>query len=303
MPGQILTQIPSHFTTQFTDNWEFQLQQKDSRFENLVRHYTVKGKERRISYLGALSMRPVVTRNGRTIPQDSPMAARWLRVRGYDAVTWIDEWDEISLGELPAPESEHVTGHALAAKREKDNIIIAAFSDDAYVGDQGTDAVAVPATQKVAVNYVRTGSPANSGLTLAKLIRAQYIMDTAEVPDEDRYLAISAAQLADLLADVDQVSNSRYSDVRALVDGKVSKFMGFTFVKSQKLTQDVATDIRICPAWHKMGVAFGDAQQPKARIDILPTQNHTIQIRTTLVAGATRLEEERVVLIYCDQSP
>jgi len=303
MPGNILTAIPSQYATQFTDNWEFSLQQKDSRFENLVKRYTVKGKERRISYLGALNMRPVVTRNGRTIPQDSPMAARWLRVRGYDCVTWIDEWDEISLGELPAPESEHVTGHAMAAKREKDNIIIAAFSDDAYVGDQGTDAVAVPATQKVAVNYVRTGSVVNSGLTLAKLIRAQYIMDTAEVPDEDRYLGYSAAQLADLLADVDQVSNSRYSDVKALNEGKVNKFMGFTFVKSQRLTQDTATDIRICPAWHKNGIGYGDGQNTKARIDILPMQNHTIQVRTSLVAGATRLEEERVVLIYCDQSP
>jgi hypothetical protein len=303
MPGQILTSIPSHFETQFSDNWEFLLQQKDSRFENLVRHYTVKGKERRISYLGALSMRPVVTRNGRTIPQDSPMAARWLRVRGFDAVTWIDEWDEISLGELPAPESEHVMAHAMAAKRQKDDIIISAFSDDAYVGDNGTDAVAVPSTQKVAVNYVRTGSAVNSGLTLAKLIRAKYLMDTAEVPTEGRYLAISAVQEADLLADVDQVSNSRYSDVHALVNGEVPGFLGFKFVRSQRLTLDTVTDIRICPAWQKDGVAYGDAQQPKARIDILPTQNHTIQIRTTLVAGATRTEEVRVVLIYCDQSP
>ena len=303
MPGQILTAIPSHYETQFSDNWEFLLQQKDSRFENLVRHLPVKGKERRISYLGSLNMRPVVTRNGRTIPQDSPMAARWLRVRGFDAVTWIDEWDDISLGELPAPESEHVSAHAMAAKRQKDDVIIAAFSDDAYVGDNGTDAVAVPASQKVAVNYVRTGSPANSGLTLAKLIRAKFILDTAQVPTEGRYFALSAVQMTDLLADVDQVSNSRYSDVHALVEGEISRFLGFTFVSSERLTLDTATDIRTCVAWQRDGVVYGDSQQPKARIDILPTQNHTIQVRTTLVAGATRVEEERVVLVYTDQSP
>lgn len=303
MPGQILTSLPSHFETQFSDNWEFLLQQPGAQLIDKVRHKPVKGKERRISQLGPISMRPVVTRNGRTIPQDSPMAARWLRVRGFDAVTWIDEWDQDSLGELPAPQSESVQQHATAAKRTQDQIIIDAMVGDAYVGDDGTDAVAVPAGQKVAVNYVRTGSTVNSGLTLAKILRAKSIMDTAQVPKEGRYLVISSTQMTDLLADVDQVSNSRYSDVKALVDGEVTRIAGFTIVESEQLPLDTSTDIRTCVAFQRDGIVYGDSQMPKARIDILPTQSHTIQIRTTMVGGATRTEEERVVLVYTDQSP
>lgn len=302
MPGQILTQLPEHYETMFSNNWEYLLQQKNSRFENAVSRKPVRGKERRLSQLGTLEMRDIVTRNGQTIPQDTDMSIRWVRPKGADCVTWIDEWDEIALGELPAPESEHVTAHAFAANRKTDDIIIEAMTGTNFVGEDGTTPVTVPSSQEVAVNY--TGATAaNTGLTLAKLIRAKRILDDNEVPDGNRYFAHRAAQLEDLLRDVDQVSNSRYADVKALVDGKVNYFLGFTFIRSQRLPVDAGTDIATNIAWHKDFVVLGDGQNPKARMDILPMQNHSIQIRTTLLRGATRLQEEAVVLVYCDQSP
>lgn len=303
MPGQILQSLPEHFQPTFSDNWEFLLQQRESKFENYVKRMKVVGKERRISQIGQINMRPVVTRNGQTVPQDLPMAARFLRVRGYDAVTWIDEWDEISLGDLPAPQSESVQAHAMAARRQIDDTIIEAATGTAYIGETGTTAVDLGNSQKVAVTYHAGGTSANTGLTLDKLIRAKFLLDTAEVPMDNRYFAASAKQLSDLLSDVDQVSNSRYSDVKALVDGNVDKFLGFTFVYSERLYLDTATDIRTCFAWYRDGIALSETVQPRARIDILPTQNHSIQIRTTLVAGATRLQEPYVIAVYCDQSP
>lgn len=303
MPGQILTTLPQHFETTFSQNWEFLVQQRDSRFENLVKRVPVSGKERRMSQYGAVNMRPVVTRNGQTIPQDSPLAARWIRLKGFDAVTWIDEWDDISLGELPLPKSESVMAHAMGARRKIDDVIIAAATGTAYIGEDGTTAVDLGAAQTVAVNYNGTGSPANAGLTLIKLIRAKFLMDTAEVPMDNRYFAASAQQLQDLLFSVDQVSNSRYADVKALVDGQVTRFLGFDFVYSERLALDTATDIRTCFAWYRDGIAVSDAAQPRARIDILPTQNHSIQIRTTMMVGATRMQEAYVIVVYCDQSP
>lgn len=303
MPGQILTQLPDHFQPTFSDNWEFLLQQRESKFENYVKRYKVTGKERRISQIGQITMRPVVTRNGQTVPQDLPMAARWLRVRGYDAVTWIDEWDEISLGDLPAPQSESVMAHAMAGRRQIDDSIIEAATGTAYIGVDGLTPVDLGNAQKVAVTYHAGGTSANTGMTLDKWIRAKFLMDTAEVPAENRYIALSAKQLSDLLSDVDQVSNTRYSDVKALVDGTVTRFLGFDVVYSERLYLDPATDIRTCFAWYRDGLALSDTEQPRARIDILPTQNHSIQIRTTMVVGATRLQEGYVIAIYCDQSP
>lgn len=299
----MLTQLPEHYQTDFADNWDHLLQQKESRLEGTVRKVTVKGKERTFSQLGKGRMRTITTRNGETIPSDSPMAKRWLRPIGYDEVTWIDEHDHVALGELPAPESEHVMQHGMAAKRTIDEVILAAAEEDAYIGENGTTAVAVPSTQKVAVDYVKTGSPANSGLTLAKLIRAKFIMDTNEVPEEGRYFAHSAQQLQDLLNDVDEVSNADYAAVKALVEGKVTRFLGFDFKMLELTNLVVSTDVRTCVAYQRDMIALGTGVEKSVKIDIRADRNHTIQIRTVIMLGATRLQEEGVVLIYADESP
>lgn len=299
----MLTQLPEHYQTDFSDNWEFLLQQEDSRLESSVTKVTVKGKERTFDQLGKSKMRLITTRNGKTVPSDTPMAKRWLRPRGYDEVTYIDEFDDVALGELPTPQSEHVKSHAMAAKRTMDEVIIAALEGTAYIGVDGTTAVDVPATQKVAVDYVQSGVAANSGLTLAKMARAKYILDHNEVPLDGRYLAVSAKQINDLLVNVIEIKSSDYNEVKALVDGKINRFMGFEFRVTELLTLVTATDVRTCIAYHKDGIALGIGKNEQARIDIRPDLNHTIQIRTTMMIGATRKEEERVVLIYCDESP
>jgi hypothetical protein len=300
----MLESLPDHYQTQFADNWEHLLQQGDSRLEGKCRRATIAGKERQFSQLGKSKMRLITTRNGKTIASDTPMAKRWVRPQGYDEVTLIDEFDHIALGELPAPESEHVQSHAKAANRTKDEVIIAALEGTAYIGTTGTDAVELDAaTQTVAVNYVKDGSTANSGLILDKLVRAKFILDANEVEEGDRYFLHTAKQLQNLLDDVIEVKSSDYANVKALNEGTVTRFMGFTFCMLELLTLVVATDVRTCIAYHKAGVLLGIGQEKKVQMDIRADLNHSIQIRTTLLLGATRMEEERVVLVYCDESP
>lgn len=299
----MLTQLPEHFQTDFGNNWEHLVQQSDCRLGNTVDEKPINGKERTISQLGKSKMRKITTRNGKTIPSDSPMAKRWIRLTGYDEVTYIDEFDEVSLGDLPTSQSEHVQAHAFAANRTKDEVIIAALEGTSYIGEKGTTAVDVPASQKVAVDYVTSGGSVNSGLTLAKLIRAKFILDKNEVEQEMRYFAHSAQQLQDLLNDVDQVSNSDYASVKALVEGNVNRFLGFEFVMLELLTLDTATDVRTCIAYHKKGCCLCEGVAKKVKISIRDDLNETIQVRTVIQLGASRTEEERVVLVYTDESP
>jgi len=300
--NQMLTQLPEHFQTDFADNWDHLVQQKESRLENKVKRVTVKGKERTFSQLGKSKMRLITTRNGKTIPSDTPMAKRWLRPKGYDEVTFIDQFDQIALGELPTPESEHVESHARAAKRTMDQTIIDALTGTAYIGEDGTTAVDLGIGQKVDVDYVFSGAAANSGLTLAKLTRAAYILDKNEVEKDGRYIIVTAKQLNDLLTNVVEVKSTDYNNVKALVDGTITRFMGFEFVQTELLSLN-STDVRTCVAYQRDGLAFGIGMDKSVKIDIRADLNHTVQIRTVLMIGATRLEEERVVLIACDESP
>lgn len=303
MAGEILTTLPNHYQTQFEQNWDFLCQQMETRFRDKVRVEPVNGKERRFSQIGEVGpMRLITTRNGQTIPADSPLAQRWLRPAGYDFVTWIDEWDEISLGTLPAPESEHVRAHAMAANRNVDDVIIEAATGTSYIGSAGTTAVTLGSGQQVAVDYVESGSTANSGMTIAKLRRAKYILDSNECTEGARYVAMTSKQIQELLATT-EITSADFNTVRALVAGEIDTFLGFKFVRSERLSLNASTDVRTCFAWVKDAVVLGVGQGRKARMDILPTQNHTIQIRTTEVIGGTRLQEEGVVLIYADESP
>ena len=153
------------------------------------------------------------------------------------------------------------------------------------------------------MNYVFSGSTANSGLTLAKLTRAAYILDKNEVEKEGRYIVVTAKQLNDLLTNVVEIKSTDYNNVKALVDGTVTRFMGFEFVQTELLPLDSGTDVRTCVAYQRDGLAFGIGMDKSVKIDIRADLNHTVQIRTVLMIGATRLEEERVVLIACDESP
>lgn len=151
--------------------------------------------------------------------------------------------------------------------------------------------------QQVAVNYTPgvTGG-ANSGLTIGKIREAKRILDANEAPAEDRVLIVSAKEISDLLGTT-EVTNNLYNSVRALVDGDVDAFLGFKIVRSEQL--GLASSIRTCVAYHKNAAVLVDGGK-KSYMDILPTQSHALQIRSTAVLGATRLLETGVVSILAD---
>ena len=294
-----LTQIPQFFVTEFANNWDFLVQQKEARLKDIVLVDRVKGKEKSYNQLGIIEMARVTARAAETRHTDTPTGKRWLRPLPYDLATLFDEWDEEFLGEIVLPTSETVMGHGMAYGRACDDVIIAAATGTAYTGESGTSTTALPSTQQVAVDFVETGSAANSGLTIGKLRQAKYILDSNEVdPDEDRFLACSAKQIQNLLRTT-EVTSDDYNTVRALSDGKVDAFMGFKFIRSERLA--LASNIRTCFAWVKSGIRFSDAGRT-TRMDIRADRSHSLQVRTTAALGATRTEEKKVVAIFADQT-
>jgi hypothetical protein len=107
---------------------------------------------------------------------------------------------------------------------------------------------------------------------------------------------VSAKEISDLLGTT-EVTNNLYNSVRALVDGDVDAFLGFKIVRSEQL--GLASSIRTCVAYHKNAAVLVDGGK-KSYMDILPTQSHALQIRSTAVLGATRLLETGVVSILAD---
>lgn len=303
--------LPSFYETAFEGIWrENPAQQKNHRLEGCYMITQVNGNQERIDYMGSqnYALRQVTARAQKSEPSDAPMYSRWVRVRPYDKTTWIDQFDDVLLGSLPRPDGAVARNHAIAAARQKDIILLANLLGTNYTGAQGTTAVTLPTTggplgtgQQIGVTY-GSGS-ANSGLNLAKLTAASFLLDNNEIMEEERYFAYGAKQLNNLITNVDQVNSVLYNDVRALRDGRIRDFMGFTFKRTQLVPfQSGSTTIRTCVAWQKECLHLGLGRDVATKIDILPMQSQAIQVYTCLLLDATRTNEGGVVEIDTDES-
>ena len=297
-----MTQIPEHYTTQFDANWRHLVQQKNSRLREYVTLDSISGKEKSYNQLSEAAMQLITSRSGETRISDQATAKRWIRPKAYDTAKLFDEFDEQLLGEVVLPTSPVVQSHAAAYARTADQVIIEALGGTAYTGETGVTATTLPNAQKVAVNYVETGSVANSGLTIGKLRAAKYILDSSEVDEEEeRIIVVSAKQLQDLLRTT-EITSADYNSVKALVDGSVNTFMGFKFRKTQLLPLASATDVRSTYVYVKSGIVLAE-RGLKTHMDVRTDLSHSLQIRSVASLGATRLEEKKVVEIACDESP
>jgi hypothetical protein len=297
-----IAQIPQYFTTEFTSNWEHLLQQKVSKLREFVSVESVRGKEKTFNQMAAVEMTRITSRAADTTIQDVALAKRWLRPFPYEHATLFDEWDAEYLGEVSLPQSETVANHAMAYMRTCDKTIIDAALGTAYTGETGVTPTALPAGQKVAVDYVETGVAANSGLTIAKLRQAAYLLNEAEVDDSDpRVLVVSAKQIQDLLRTT-EVTSADFNSVKALVQGDIDTFLGFKFrrVASSLLPYNSSTGVRTCFAYVRSGLKLADAGR-KVHVDIRADKSHALQIRTVASLGATRMEEKKVVEIAADE--
>lgn len=297
-----ITQIPEHYTTQFDVNWKHLVQQKTSKLREYVTVDSIQGKEKSYNQLAEAAMQLITSRSGETRISDQATAKRWIRPKAYDTAKLFDEFDEQLLGEVVLPTSPVVQSHAAAYARTCDSLIIDALGGTAYTGESGTTATALPGSQKVAVNYVESGAAANSGLTIAKLRAAKFILDSNDVDEEEeRIIVVSAKQLQDLLRTT-EITSIDYNSVKALVDGSVNTFMGFKFRRTQLLPLVSATDVRSVYVYVKSGVILAE-RGLKTHMDIRTDLSHSLQVRSVASLGATRSEEKKVVEIACDESP
>jgi len=315
-----LTTIPDHFAIMFENSWQLLLQQLDARLKDRVKLVQAQGASVRFNQMAPTTMNAVTTRGAATPQSDISMPARWAFPTPFDIASVIDEFDELFLGQVSNPSSEILQSQVAAYNRTVDSTIINAILNPATISTSGATTAGIPSTttvpfdttnQLVKVDRVPFGGTnVNSGLTIDKVRYAKYKLDHAEAPHEDRILVVSAAEIADLLSST-EVTNQLYNSVRALVDGDVDSFLGFKIVRSELLPVITSTtntanstitgNFRQVVAYSKNAVTLVDGGR-KTYMDILPTQSHNLQIRSTAVLGATRLMENGAVQILTDTS-
>ena len=106
-------------------------------------------------------------------------------------------------------------------------------------------------------------------------------------------------QIDALLGDTN-VTSSDFNTVKALVQGEINTFMGFQFIVTNRLSK--TGNIRSCFAWAEDGLALAIGKDVMARIDERSDKGYATQVYYCMSIGSTRMEEEKVVQIDCDES-
>ena len=334
-----LTTIPDHFSIMFENSWQLLTQQLDSRLRERVKLVQANGMSYRFNQISATSFAARTRGAATSTAADIAMPARWAFLNTFDNPILVDEFDELFLGAVSNPSSDLMRDQVAAYNRLVDQTIINNALGSATVSNTTSVLAATPGAATTArpfgatdaapsvdtgvqtVPYDRVGfggTATASGLTIDKVRYAAFKMNKNEVPSEGRVFVISSAELNDLLATT-EVTNTLYNSVRALVDGSLDSFLGFKFVRTELLptitasataaqiaaqsgTTAVGTtsgSFRQCFAYQKDAIGLVDGGR-KSYLDILPTQQHALQIRATAAVGAARLIDKSVVQVVTD---
>lgn len=291
-------QVTTAFVEQYKAVLYMLVQQTGSYLRGTTLEESVVGKDAYFDQVGVSEAVQITTRHADTPLISTPHSRRRVSMVDYDWADLTDDMDKIKM--LVDPTSSYAQEGAMAMGRQMDRVIISNLFGTAYTGVTGATPVTFPSTQLVAINYVESGSAVNSGLTIGKLRKAKLIMDKNNVPDdEERYIAVTGQQINDLLQST-EVTNSLYNEVRALVDGKINRFLGFTFKRTQLMP--LASSTRKCAAYTRKGVMLALGKDINTSINIRPDKRNSTQVYVGMSLGATRMEEERVVEIDCLES-
>ena len=267
--------ISNAFVQQFESNVLFLAKQMEGRLRNTVRNVAVTGEKHNFERLGHVDAAEKTTRHTDTPVLDVPHSRRVVTMRDWQWGDLVD--DEDTLRMLVDPKSSYVQIGAGAMNRAWDDLVIGAALANST--DGAGSAVAFPAG-----NTIAHGS---AGMTIAKLRAAKKMMDGKEVPENDRYIILGSEQMEDLLATT-EVTSSDYNTVKALVSGSFDTFLGFKFIRSERLAE--ASGTRSCLAYQKdaIGLAIGRDVETKIAERADKSFAHHVYLRFS--AAATRID-------------
>ena len=313
--------VNTAFVQQYSTNIAMLLQQQGSRLRNTVQNFSFTGKAASMmEQFGAVTPVRNQSRHSDTPLISTPQDKRWVYPNDYDWADLIDQQDRLRM--LIDPSGPYTQAGVMAMGRAIDDEIIAGFFGSNNTGENGTSATGTlyaynSNSQSVAA---ATGAASATGLNIAKLRAAKKILLQADVDvDNDQlFMAITAQQHDNLLNEAQAVSLD-YNTRPVLVDGKITSFMGFNFIHSERIPGAANFNAAIntglssadsdgsyvtgsrwmVPFWAKSGMALGTWNDIQASVDKRPDKRNSWQVYVTGTFGGARLEEKRCGVINC----
>ena len=208
-----------------------------------------------------------------------------LTLSDYNAAEYSDIFSQAKVNFDERQELVQVVANAMG--RRQDQMIL--------------DALAASSTSLTVSNDIG-GSDSNMNIT--KLREAKRLMDKNNVPPDGRNIIIHANGLANLLSET-SVTSSDFNSVKALVQGELNTYLGFTFhVLGDRSEGGLAIDAsldRSCFAFHKDAVGYGEGIAMRTEINYVAEKTSWL-VNEIFSAGAIAIDDEGIVKITCRET-
>lgn len=310
------SEVTEHFVKQFSANVFHLSQQKGSRLRPAVRNESQVGKSAFYDRIGAVTAQKRVSRHSDTPQLDTPHSRRRVTLVDYEWADLIDDADKIRM--LNDPTSDYAQAAMMAMGRAMDDEIIEQAFGSASAGEEGGTSVALSNSEKRAAHD--GSATADVNLNVKTLRAAKEYFDSNDVDESiPRYAAIGSSQLKSLLGET-EVSSSDFNTIKALVQGELDTFLGFKFIRIERLlstaasttynindgtvgagTGAAAAGSKRCMFWAMDGLLLSVGQDMKARISERDDKSYSTQVYASMGIGSVRMEEAKFLEVICDE--
>ena len=296
-------------TIQFSGKFQLLSQQYGSRLQGLVSQGQYQGKQASpVNQVAPTAAVPVTERFTPIDRQDANFDRRWVFPQPYEHAQLVDKFDELQM--LGDPKPSLVMNAANAMGRAKDDVILGGFFATAKTGELAGSSVSWNNTlttsggQNVSVSHGAAGA---TNLTVAKLreVVKTFLQNNVDIDREQITGALNAKAHDSLLGEM-QITSMDYQTKPVLEEGRIRRFMGINFVLTEEVTSicagtDDASGSSVgIPFWVNSGMHLGVWIDTNTNI----TQRTDLklqpwQIYMDMMIGATRIEEKKIVRVWC----
>lgn len=147
-----------------------------------------------------------------------------------------------------------------------------------------------------ATNAIQLSGTSNLAATKADILEAKRILTAANVPLEDRFLAVPPGQEKALLAISDFVSASDYGSSMPIQNGELGRIYGFRVIVSNSFASDTEF-----VAYHKEHACFASQIAPKFEKQRAPLNELADDYSLSLLYGVKQLNGGAMG-VYADES-
>lgn len=303
--------INTAFPVLYEAQWRQALQQMSSRTAAYVNTTPVNGKYKRFHKFEKSEMVPITVRMGTTNPNELGVEYRSLRTSFFKDAKRVDRREAMQLGELGGPQAAIQQAQRMSAQRNRDQVLINGLLGPSWEGEDGTTSTPFPATQSIPANFITgapSGSGSNTGLIFDKLLRVKELFGAANINGQsveggsNIIGLITHRQLTDLLS-TEKWTSGFYQNTKPLGgDGNIYNILDMTLVCLDPALLPVDSGgVRQCVFYSKDHVVFGVSEDIIARASELVDGNYDWQLYVECGWGATRLYDEGVLKVLCDE--